>query len=153
MKCVASREGALVVHCLFSQEANPKLQCSQQSEKTSWRTVVHTRSGMNAYEVCHLSEPFFQADNRRATLPNFSSSVRAVSVRKSTPDRPFVCPILCCRHLAPILVGRSGWCERYPVPQCEHDESSLVTRMMFQIVECCRVSAYEDASAYCRTRS
>ena len=41
-------------------------------------TVVHTRSGMNGYELCdHLSEHFFRAIG--GYFPNFSSSVGSIS--------------------------------------------------------------------------
>ena len=51
-------------------------------------TVVHTRSGMNGYELCdHLSEHFFRAIG--GYFPNFSSSVGSIS--EETYSRQAVC--------------------------------------------------------------
>ena len=75
---------------------NYNAQSARTLENLVAGTVVHTRSGMNGYELCdHLSEHFFRAIG--GYFPNFSSSVGSIS--KETYSRQAVCLSCTC----PIL--------------------------------------------------
>ena len=57
---------------------NYNAQSARTLENLVAETVVHTRSGMNGYELCdHLSEHFFRAIG--GYFPNFCSSVGSAS--------------------------------------------------------------------------
>ena len=63
-------------------------------------TVVHTRSGMNGYELCdHLSEHFFRAIG--GYFPNFSSSVGSISEETYSRQAVYLsCTLISCRYFA-----------------------------------------------------
>ena len=112
---------------------------------------MHTRSGMNGYELCdHLSEHFFRAIG--GYFPNFSSSVGSIS--EEIYSRQAVClsyTLLPALRKHTILVGaETGGANLIAASKRAREESSLVTDDVPILNAAAPVSAYEDAEQMLR---